>query len=320
MQPLPIIIDCDPGQDDVINILLALGSPQSVRVLGITTVAGNVTLDKTQRNARLTCDLAGATDTAVYAGCDRPLMRALHTAEAVHGESGIDGLEVHEPAVTLQSEHGVDYLIRTLLDSGPGEITLVATGPLTNIAMALRQAPRIADRIAEIVVMGGAMREGGNITPSAEFNMAVDPHAAHIVMHSGIAITMFGLDVTHQFQITRAHRERVRAADGPVSAAIYRMLCCAVRHDESKYARDGAPLHDPCTLLYLLDASLFEFRDCALDVETESSLTYGHTAVDFWRVTGQRPNVRWACAVDGQRAFERLLTPIRALDAARSGA
>lgn len=320
MSPLPIIIDCDPGQDDVINILLALGSPQSVHVLGITTVAGNVGLDKTQRNARLTCDLAGAADTAVYAGCDAPLVRPLRTAEAVHGDSGIDGLALHEPAVPLQDEHAVAYLIRTLLDCGPGAVTLVATGPLTNIAMALERAPRIAAGIREIVIMGGAMREGGNITPSAEFNMAVDPHAAHSVLHSGVAITMFGLDVTYQFQITRARRDVFRAEGGVVSAAIGRMLGWAVRHDESKYARDGAPLHDPCTLLYLLDASLFEFKHCALDIETESPLTHGHTAVDFWRVTGQPANVQWAYAINDQRAFERLLTSIRALDAARSGA
>lgn len=318
MKPLPIIIDCDPGQDDVINILLALASPEQVQLKGITTVGGNVSLDKTQRNARLICDLAGVSDVPVYAGCAAPLMRPLTTAEAVHGETGIDGLDIHEPRLALQAEHGVDWLVRTLADSGPREITLVATGPLTNIAMALRKAPYIADRVREIVIMGGAMREGGNVTPSAEFNIAVDPHAAHVVVHSGMAITMFGLDVTHQFQITRARRECFREAGG-VCAAVYQMLCFAARHDESKYDRDGAPLHDPCTLLYLLDASLFRFKGCALDVETESPLTYGHTAVDFWGVTDKPHNVKWAYAIDSDRAFERLLSTIVGLDANHRG-
>lgn len=316
MKPLPIIIDCDPGQDDVINILLALASPEQIHVKGITTVGGNVSLDKTQRNARLACDLADATDIPVHAGCPAPLMRALTTAEAVHGESGIDGLDIAEPRLALQAEHGVDYLVRSLAASGPREITLVATGPLTNIAMALKKAPDIAGRIREIVIMGGAMREGGNITPSAEFNMAVDPHAADIVLRSGVPVALFGLDVTHQFVMTRARRERIRAIDSAVATTIADMLDFSVRHDESKYGADGAPLHDPCTLLYLLDAGLFDLKHCAVSVETASALTFGHTAVDFWGVTQQTPNTLWAYAIDHESAFELLCERISRLSAA----
>lgn len=314
MTPRPIIIDCDPGQDDVLNILLALGSPAQVRVLGITTMGGNVGLDKTQRNARLTCELAGVTDVPVFAGCADPLVRPLATAEHVHGDTGIDGLDIHEPSIPLAETHAVDFLVETLSHSTPGQITLVATGPLTNLAMALRKCPSIAGRIREIVIMGGAMREGGNITPSAEFNIAVDPHAAHVVLHCGVPITMFGLDVTHQLQITRARRTRFRDAGGAVASAVYRMLGFAARFDEDKYDSDGAPLHDPCTLLYLLDPTLFEFKHCAVDVEVESRLTYGHTAVDFWHVTDQKPNVQWAWAIDHERAFAQLFSTITGLD------
>lgn len=313
MTPLPIIIDCDPGQDDVINILLALASPEQIRLQGITTVGGNVGLDKTQRNARLTCDLAGVSDVPVYAGCAAPLMRPLTTAEAVHGETGIDGLDIHEPRLAVQTEHGVDYLVRTLTDSEPGKETLVATGPLTNIAMALNKAPDIARRIGQIVIMGGAMREGGNVTPSAEFNIANDPHAADIVFRSGIPIALFGLDVTHQLVMSQVRRDRLRYIGTPAAVAVANMLDFSVRHDESKYGTDGAPLHDPCTLLYLLNKDLFDLKRCAVCVETGSTLTYGHTAVDFWGVTERVPNTLWAYAIDHEAAFDLLCERIARL-------
>ncbi|NNC23410.1 nucleoside hydrolase [Salinisphaera sp. USBA-960] len=306
MKPLPILIDCDPGQDDFINILLAIASPEDVRIDGITTVGGNVPLERTHRNARLACELANVVDVPVFAGCVQPLIRTLETAEYLHGETGIDGYEVTEPQMPLSSEHAVDFIVRHAQNTQGGRLTLVATAPLTNIAMAFKKAPDIRDRIGRIVLMGGAMREGGNVTPSAEFNIGVDPHAADIVFRSGIPITVFGLDVTHQFLMTRARRDCIRAIDTKPAHVVADMLDFSVRYDESKYGADRAPLHDCCTLLSLLRPELFEFKECAIQVETESPLTSGHTAVDLWGVTGQSHNAWWAHAIEHEAAFELL--------------
>lgn len=307
MSARPILIDCDPGQDDFINLLLAFAAPEAIQVRGITTVGGNVPLAHTHRNARLACDLAGVTDVPVFAGCEQPLMRPLETAEYLHGESGIEGYEITEPRCALALGHGVDFICDQIDARSDDALTLVATGPLTNIAMALKKNPGIAGRIAEIVIMGGAMREGGNVTPSAEFNMAVDPHAADIVLRSGVPIALFGLDVTHQFVMTRARRERIRRLGSRVAEAVASMLDFSVRYDEHKYGTDGAPLHDPCTMLYLLRPDLFAMKACAVVVETESALTRGHTAVDFWGTTGAPANVRWAHGIDHDGAFDELM-------------
>ncbi|RMD91154.1 MAG: nucleoside hydrolase [Alphaproteobacteria bacterium] len=304
----PVIIDCDPGQDDAVALLLAFAAPEALDVLGVTTVAGNVPLALTQRNARLMVDLAGRRDVPVFAGCARPLVCELVTAEYVHGQTGIDGIEVREPEQPLEPRHAVDFIIDTLLShTDPEGVTLVPTGPLTNIAMALVKEPRIVPRIREIVIMGGAMREGGNHTPSAEFNIRVDPHAADVVLRCGRPITMFGLDVTHQVPATRERIARIAALDNPVAAAVAGMLSFYGRFDSRKYGMDGAPLHDPCTIAYLLSPDLFETRACHVAVETDSPLTRGHTAVDFWHVTGLPENVHWAHRVDAD-GFYRLLT------------
>ena len=193
-----IIIDTDPGQDDAVAILLALASPGELDVRGITTVAGNVPLALTSLNARKVCELAGRDDVAVYAGCERPMVRELITAEYVHGATGLDGADLPDPTMALQPTHAVDFLVETLMAGDEGEITLCPLGPLTNIAMALLREPRIASKVREIVLMGGGFFEGGNVTPAAEFNIFVDPHAADVVFTSGIPITMMPLDVTHQ--------------------------------------------------------------------------------------------------------------------------
>lgn len=303
----PVIIDCDPGQDDAVALLLAFASPEELDILGVTTVAGNVPLELTQCNARRMVDLAGRSDVPVFAGCARPLVCDLVTAEYVHGKSGLDGIDLWEPKQPLASQHAVDFIIETLLAHGEAGVTLVPTGPLTNIAMALVKEPRIAPRIREIVIMGGAMREGGNHTPSAEFNIRVDPHAADVVLRCGRPITMFGLDVTHQVPATKARLEPIRALANPVADAVVGMLEFYGRFDSRKYGADGAPLHDPCTVAYLLAPELFETRHCNVAVETGSALTRGHTAVDFWHVTGRPENVHWAHRVDAD-AFYRLLT------------
>ena len=302
-----IIIDCDPGQDDAVALFLAMASSDDLHLLGISTVGGNVPLRLTARNARMMCDLAGRQDMPVYAGCARPLIREPITAEYIHGETGIDGIDVFDPNTPLQQQHAVDFIIETLLDHQKGPVTLVPTGPLTNIATALQREPRIVDSIEEIVIMGGAMREGGNRTPSAEFNIMVDPHAADIVLRCGRPITMLGLDVTHKVLSTRERVARIGELDNAVADATVGMLSFFHRYDTSKYASEGTPLHDPCTVAYLLQPALFKFKRCNVAVETESELTIGHTAVDFWHVTDRVKNVAWAFDVDAD-GFYAMLT------------
>jgi purine nucleosidase len=301
-----IVIDCDPGQDDAINLLLALASPDELDILGITTVAGNVPLSLTTRNARQICDIAGRTDARIFSGCDRPMVRDLLTAEHVHGKTGIDGLDVADPVTALEETHAVDFIIDTLVASEDGAVTLVPTGPLTNIGTALEREPSIAAKIDEIVLMGGAMREGGNHSPSAEFNILVDPQAADRVFRCGRPITVMGLDVTHQVLATPARRDRIRAIDNRAGRATAGMLDFFNRHDTVKYGSLGAPLHDPCTIAWMLRPELFKTKRCNLTVETESELTMGHTAVDFWQVTDRPENISWAYEVDADGFYELL--------------
>ena len=306
-----LIIDCDPGQDDAVMLLLALACPEDFDILGISAVAGNVPLDLTQRNARILCELAGKTDVPVYAGCDRPLHRKLVTAENVHGKTGIDGIDIYEPAMSLQSQHAVEFIIETLLSANDNSIILVPTGPLTNIASALGREPGIAVKIQEVVLMGGAMREAGNSTPSAEFNMMVDPHAADIVLRCGRPITIAPLDVTHQAIVSRRRLEQFRLIRNTQGDAIVRMMEFFNRFDSEKYGSDGAPLHDPCTIAYLLKPELFKGKMCNVEVETESPLTFGHTAVDFWHVTDRPRNANWLYELDADGFFELLIERLK---------
>ena len=292
------IIDCDPGQDDAVMLLLALACPDEFDILGITTVAGNVPLNLTQRNARIMCELAGRTDVPVFAGCDKPMRLELITAENVHGKTGIDGVEICEPSMPLQDQHAVDFIIDTLLQADDNSITLVPTGPLTNIGEAICRAPDILPRIREIVLMGGAMREAGNTTPSAEFNILEDPDAAHIVMQCGRPLTIVPLDVTHQVLVSKDRLEQLPELNTPIGTAVVGMMEFFNRFDSEKYGSDGAPLHDPCTIAYLLKPELFEGKMCNVEVETESPLTIGHTAVDFWGVTNRNRNVNWLYQLD----------------------
>ncbi|MDX1481450.1 MAG: nucleoside hydrolase [Woeseiaceae bacterium] len=301
-----VIIDCDPGQDDAINLLLAMASPDELDILAITAVAGNVPLELTERNARLICDLAGRDDLPVFAGLDRPLVRDLVTAENVHGGTGIDGMPVSPPRTPLQDRHAVDYLVDRLRDSAPDSVTLIPTGPLTNIAAAIERDSGVLKAVRRIVLMGGAMRESGNHSPSAEFNMLVDPQAADIVLRCGRPITMLGLDVTHQVLATPERIEAIAALANPVAEATAGMLGFFNRHDTKKYRTLGAPLHDPCTVAYLLAPALFESRRCNVTIETQSELTMGHTAVDFWHVTSRPENVDWVHAVDADGFFALL--------------
>jgi purine nucleosidase len=303
----PIIIDCDPGQDDAVNLLLAMSSPDDLGILGITAVAGNVPLALTERNARLMCDIAGRDDIPVFAGCERPLVRRLVTAESVHGRTGIDGIQITKPRTPLQGKHAVDFIVETLETAADDSITLLPTGPLTNIAMAMVKKPAILAKIREIVLMGGAMREGGNHSPSAEFNILVDPHAAHVVFGCGRPIVAMGLDVTHQVIATPQRVARIRALGNRVGEATAGMLEFYSRHDSLKYGLEGSPLHDPCTAAYLLSPGIFTGKLCNIEVEIHSELTAGHTAVDFWNVSARPKNALWVHGVDAD-AFYELLT------------
>ena len=302
----PIIIDCDPGQDDAINLLLAMSSPDELDILGVTTVAGNVPLELTERNARQVRDIAGRGDVPVFAGCARPMVRDLITAEKVHGKTGIDGVDIVEPKLPLESRHAVDFIVETLRAADAGSITLVPTGPLTNLGQAFTRDPSVVDKVRELVIMGGAMREGGNHSPSAEFNMLVDPHAADIVFRCGRPITLMGLDVTHQVLATPERRDRIRSIDNHAARATAGMLDFFNRHDTKKYGSLGAPLHDPCTIAFLLKPDLFEGKLCNVSVETESELTIGNTAVDFWHVTDRPKNVTWIHEVNADGFYDLL--------------
>jgi len=304
--PRKIVIDTDPGQDDAVAILLALASPDALEVLGITAVAGNVPLALTQKNARMVCELAGRPDLRVFAGCERPLGRDLVTAEHVHGKTGLDGPDLPDPRMALQDIHAVEFLIDTLRREPSGSVTLCPLGPLTNIATALRTAPDIAPRIAEIVLMGGAYFEVGNITPAAEFNIYVDPEAADILFKSGIPLTVMPLDVTHKALVTRPRNEAFRSLGNRAGAAVAAMTDFFERYDREKYGSDGAPLHDPCVTAYLLRPDLFSGRRINVEIETEGRFTTGMTVADWWGVSGRAPNATFMGDLDADGFFALL--------------
>lgn len=301
--PRKIIIDTDPGQDDAVAILLALASPEDVTVLGITCLAGNVPLPLTTRNARIVCELARRRDVKVFAGCDQPLKRPLVTAEYVHGKTGLDGIELPEPVMPLQPGHAVDFLIDTLRREEAGSVTLVPIGPLTNIATAMQRAPDIIPRIGQIVLMGGAYFEVGNVTPAAEFNIYVDPEAADIVFRSGADLVVMPLDVTHKALTSRARVEAFRALPGKVGPAVASWTDFFERFDKEKYGSEGAPLHDPCTIAWLIRPDLFTGRRINVEIETEGRLTTGMTVADWWHVTDRRPNATFIGDIDAEGFF-----------------
>ncbi|MEM7565946.1 MAG: nucleoside hydrolase [Pseudomonadota bacterium] len=285
---MKIIIDTDPGQDDAIAILLALASPE-LDLLGITTVAGNVPLALTTLNARRIVSLAGRTDVPIRSGAAAPLQRPLVTAEHVHGKTGLDGWDwPEEPEAPLAGEDAAEWIVRTVMDAPEGSVTLCPLGPLTNIARAMAIEPALAGRLERIVLMGGGYFEGGNITPMAEFNIYVDPHAADAVMRSGARIVMAPLDVTHKALMQEAFLESLRALRTEVGNACAGMLDFFERFDMEKYGASGGPLHDPCVIAWLLKPDLFTGRDCFVAIETESDLCLGATVVDWWNVWPER--------------------------------
>jgi purine nucleosidase len=311
--PRKIIIDTDPGQDDAVAILLALASPEDVTVLGVTAVAGNVPLPLTQKNARIVCELAGKPQTRVFAGCAAPLKRPLVTAEHVHGKTGLDGPQLADPVMPLQPGHAVDFIIDTLRAEPAHSVTLCPLGPLTNIATAFLKAPDIVGRVQQIVLMGGAYFEVGNITPAAEFNIYVDPEAAEIVFGSGVPLVVMPLDVTHKALTSRARVEAFRALGTEPGRMVAEWTDFFERFDMAKYGSEGAPLHDPCVIAYLIDPSLFRGRHINVEIETGSDLTLGMTVADWWGVTDRKANALFMGDVETDRFFALLTDRIARL-------
>ncbi|WP_010509644.1 nucleoside hydrolase [Komagataeibacter europaeus] len=307
-----IIIDTDPGQDDAIAIMMALAAPH-LEILGLSTVAGNVPVSQTTANACRILELAGRPDIPVHAGCAAPLRRTPITAEHVHGRTGMDGPDLPQPELRPQGQHAVDFLIDTIRAHPSGSITVVTLGPMTNLAVALVKAPDIAARIGRVVSMGGAYSECGNITPSAEFNMFADPDAADIVLRRQLPLTLVPLDITHKFLISASRLDRLRALPGRCAQAAAAMLGFSERFDLEKYGWDGAPLHDPCTIGWLLAPDLFAGRTVNVSVEVDSPLMQGATAVDWWQVTNRPRNALFLREVDSAALWEVVLTQLSRL-------
>lgn len=306
---VPLIIDCDPGHDDAIAILLALASPE-VAVLGVTTVGGNAQLEDTTRNALTVLEVAGRTDVPVAAGCGHPLVRSLETADHVHGRSGMDGPVLDPPSTEPVEAHAVDFLAETI-EASAAPVTLVPTGPLTNIAMLLRHHPSVVENVERVVLMGGAI-ELGNVTPAAEFNIWADPEAADVVFRYGLPLTMVGLDVTHQARMGRVHGERLRAT-GRSGELVADLLDFFVGFHQRVYGMDSSPIHDAVAVADVIWPDLMVAEDLHVAVETASELTRGRTVVDRWRVTGQRPNARVGLEIDGERFSDLVVERIASL-------
>jgi purine nucleosidase len=301
-----VIIDCDPGVDDAVALLLAFASPRELNLLGITTVAGNVSVDLTTRNARYIRELARRNDVPIYAGCARPLAREPIEAGHFHGASGLGTLAVEEPFAPAAAGHAVEFLIDTLLTRPARSVTIVTMGPMTNLAAAMQREPRIVAQVARVVSMGGARREGGNITASAEYNMYADPHAAQVVLQSGAPCVVIGLDATHQVLITPARIAALAALQRPRPLAAAELLRFSHNLEQNLHRDGGVPLHDPCTVAYLLQPQAFRLQQCRVAVETASPLTIGHTAVEFRLDQTQGPIVQWAVEASAAPIFQLL--------------
>ncbi|UCM62982.1 pyrimidine-specific ribonucleoside hydrolase RihA [Aeromonas hydrophila] len=309
---LPVILDCDPGHDDAIALILALASPE-LKVLAVTTSAGNQTPDKTLNNALRILTLLGRDDIPVAAGAPKPLARELIIADNVHGKSGLDGPKLPDPAFAPVAMTALELMAKCLRES-PEPVTLVPTGPLTNIALLLAAHPELKAKIARIVLMGGAAGPG-NWTPAAEFNIYVDPEAADMVFKSGLPITMCGLDVTHEAQVMDEDIERVRAITNPVAQCVAGLLdFFMIYHRDPKWGFAGAPLHDPCTIAWLLAPALFHGVECRVDIETGGTHTSGMTVVDRYGLTGKPANALVLLGLDRAGFIDLLVTRLRAFD------
>jgi inosine-uridine nucleoside N-ribohydrolase len=304
-----MILDCDPGHDDAIALLLALASPE-IELLGVTTVAGNQTLEKTTANAIRVLDHVGRTEVPVAAGAPRPLVRERHVAASVHGDSGLDGPDLPGPSRPPEPDHAIDW-IASVVQASPDPITLVPTGPLTNIALFLARYPELAPQLERIVLMGGAIGEG-NVTPAAEFNIWVDPEAAHRVFTSGIDLTMVGLDVTHRALLGPSHAERLAAA-GSAGMLVAELLRFYSRFHRQRYGWEGAPIHDAVAVGYVIDGTLLKVEEAGVIVDTGPELSRGRTHVDLYGRPGWQRNCQVAVGIDSERFLEFLIGRISSL-------
>lgn len=307
MSRRPVILDCDPGHDDAIAILLALASPE-LDVRAITTVHGNQTLPKVTRNALRLLTAIGRTDVPVAAGCERPLVAPPVTAPEIHGESGLDGPELPEPAFDVVPEHAVDLIIRILRESD-GRVTLIPTGPLTNIAMVLQKAPDVREKIEHICLMGGAVREG-NKTPVAEFNIVADAEAARVVFESGLPLTMIGLDVTHQARVGDAELARLRAMNRPVASLVADLIEFFRGTYQRVFGFDFAPIHDAVAVAQVIRPGIVKTRFLNVVVETRSEFCNGQTVVDLYGVTGRPPNCHVGFELDRDAFMQMVMDAI----------
>ncbi|WP_194790424.1 nucleoside hydrolase [Pseudomonas sp. UFMG81] len=304
--PRDLIIDTDPGADDVVALLLAMASKEELNIRAITTVAGNVRLEKTSRNARLAREWGGREDIPVYAGAGRPLVRAPIYAANVHGEEGLTGVQVHEPSKPLAKGNAVQYLVDTLGAAEPHSITVAMLGPQTNLALALIQQPDIAKGIKEVVIMGGAHFNGGNITPAAEFNLFADPHAAEVVLASGVKLTYLPLDVTHKLLTSDARLKQLAAVNNQASKLVVDILNAYIKFDMDTYGMPGGPVHDASVIAYLLKPELFKGKQIHMVVDSREGPTFGQTVADWYGVLKQPANVMWIEEGDAQGFFDLL--------------
>ncbi|MFU2158435.1 MULTISPECIES: nucleoside hydrolase [Caldisericum] len=306
-----IILDCDPGHDDMLAIILAL-SNKELEVLGITTVAGNQTGEKTYTNALRVLNLIGRTDVKVSRGFDKPILRELVTAPQIHGVSGLDGANLPEPKGNETHKHAIDFIIETIMNSNE-KIYLVPTGPLTNIAVALLKEPKIKDKIEKIVLMGGAFHDS-NFTPGAEFNIYVDPEAAKIVFESGIPTVMVGLDVTNRALLTFEDIDYIESFKGPVSSVIAPLLRFFATTNKEFFGFDGAPIHDALAVSYLIDPTILKVKHLHVDIETKGEFTSGQTVVDYYNVLKKEPNAFVALDLDLPKFKKLMIEAIKYFD------
>jgi len=310
-----VIIDCDPGQDDAIAMLLAFGAANVFDILGITTVGGNVGIELTQRNARLVCDLAGRNAVPVYAGCGRPMVRDPIVADYYHGPSGMGGFAITEPVTPLQATHAVDFLAHDLLSEPDHSITLACLAPLTNVAMALIMESKLRKKIKQIVFMGGAQREGGNTTPTASFNVYCDPHAAHVALASGIDFVWVNLDVTHKLVMTRQRLDAISAIGSRAAEVVHGMLTWDHARRLAKFGAgaDGLPVSDLSVIAYLMAPQLFSGRRMNVVVDLQSTYAFGMTVVDIWGLSDRAPNALWLQDADADGVFKLLVDGLRSI-------
>ncbi len=310
--PTRIIIDTDPGVDDALAILLALASPE-IKLEALTTICGNIGIERTTYNALSVLELVKAGQIPVARGCTHPLVRPIPVSgEAVHGQSGLGKAQMPEPRSETASQHAVDYLIERIL-AEPQQITLFTIGPMTNLALALRKEPRIAQAIKELVIMGGAIRQGGNVTPLAEFNVHADPHAAHIVFHSGIPITLVPLDATYKCLLTSADIERLNRISSPIARFVHDSTAVYMEFYKKYEGFEGCALHDPLTLAVIIAPELFTFENHYVDVDISDGISSGNTFADFMKVAKKPSNIKVALDVRGRDFIELFIERMESL-------